>query len=121
MNQIKSTLSRREILKSALLGSTLLSPLISLPVFAHPTASDTGRGLDHHSDFPVNANGDFPSFKYKFSDSEKRTYPGGWAREATVKQFPVSKGLSGVDMLLHPGATRELHWHAIAAEWAFML
>ena len=123
MNPKKSSFSRREILKSALLGSTLLSPLISLPALAHSTApaTRTGSGLDNQPDLPVNANGDFPSFKYKFSDSEKRTYPGGWAREATVKQFPVSKGLAGVDMLLRPGATRELHWHAIAAEWAYML
>jgi oxalate decarboxylase len=123
MNQKNLKPSRREILKSAVLGSALLSPLFSLPVFAHSTAtaSGIGRDLDHQPDPPANVNGDFPSFKYKFTDSEKRSYSGGWAREATVKQFPVSKGLAGVDMLLHPGATRELHWHAIAAEWAFML
>jgi len=60
-------------------------------------------------------------YKYKFSDSEKRSLPGGWAREATVKQFPISEGIAGVDMTLEAGAVRELHWHAIAAEWAFMI
>src|SRR5262245_13613237 len=29
--------------------------------------------------------------------------------------------LSGVHMFLNPGASRELHWHAIAAEWAFII
>jgi oxalate decarboxylase len=28
------------------------------------------------------------------------------------------KGLAGVHMFLNPGGSRELHWHAIAAEWA---
>lgn len=60
-------------------------------------------------------------YKYKFSDSEKRSLPGGWAREATVNQFPISEGISGVDMTLEAGAVRELHWHAIAAEWAYMI
>src|ERR1700756_3374972 len=32
-----------------------------------------------------------------------------------------SKGIAGVSMKLEPGAMRELHWHATAAEWAFVL
>ncbi len=31
------------------------------------------------------------------------------------------KGLAGVHMLLNPGASRELHWHVIAAEWAYLI
>ena len=46
---------------------------------------------------------------------------GGSARQATVKELPVSKGLAGVSMRLNPGGIRELHWHAIAAEWAFVV
>jgi oxalate decarboxylase len=42
------------------------------------------------------------------------------AREATVEQLPISKGIAGVSMGLEPGAMRELHWHATAAEWAFV-
>ena len=45
---------------------------------------------------------------------------GSEAREATVKQLPISKGIAGVSMTLAPGAMRELHWHATAAEWAFV-
>ncbi len=36
-------------------------------------------------------------------------------------QLPISKGIAGVSMKLEPGAMRELHWHATAAEWAFVL
>lgn len=46
---------------------------------------------------------------------------GCWAREANVTEFPVSTGLSGVLMSLKAGALRELHWHANAAEWAFII
>ena len=46
---------------------------------------------------------------------------GGSAKQATIKELPVSKGLAGVSMRLNPGGIRELHWHAIAAEWAFVI
>ena len=45
---------------------------------------------------------------------------GGWSREVTVRELPVSKAIAGVDMRLTAGGVRELHWHT-AAEWAFML
>jgi oxalate decarboxylase len=35
--------------------------------------------------------------------------------------LPISKGIAGVSMKLQPGAMRELHWHATAAEWAFVI
>src|SRR6266496_1673806 len=43
-----------------------------------------------------------------------------YGKEATVKQLPISKGIAGVSMRLEPGAMRELHWHATAAEWAYV-
>ncbi len=46
---------------------------------------------------------------------------GGTAKEATVEEFPVSQSIAGVSMRLNPGAFRELHWHSIAAEWAYVL
>ena len=46
---------------------------------------------------------------------------GGSAKEATVAEFPISQSIAGVSMRLKPGAIRELHWHALAAEWAYML
>ncbi|MDC8104619.1 cupin domain-containing protein [Chryseobacterium sp. B21-037] len=47
--------------------------------------------------------------------------PGGTAKEATVEEFPVSQSIAGVIMRLNPGSFRELHWHSIAAEWAYVL
>ena len=43
----------------------------------------------------------------------------GWAREVTVRNFPMSKAMAGVNMRLPKGAVRELHWH-LPAEWAYV-
>ena len=32
-----------------------------------------------------------PTFKYPFSFANKRVYEGGWSREVTVRELPVSK------------------------------
>ena len=41
--------------------------------------------------------------------------------EATLAEFKPSEHIAGVSMRLKPGAIRELHWHAIAAEWAYVI
>jgi oxalate decarboxylase len=61
-----------------------------------------------------------PTFKYPFSLANKRSYKGGWSREVTVRELPVSKALAGVNMRLTAGGVRELHWHT-AGEWSIML
>ena len=60
------------------------------------------------------------NFKYPFSFANKRTYEGGWSREVTVRELPVSKSIAGVNMRLTAGGVRELHWHT-SAEWAIVL
>jgi oxalate decarboxylase len=62
-----------------------------------------------------------PVFRFAMEDQTGKVTEGGSAKEATVHQLPISKGLAGVSMRLKPGGLRELHWHAIAAEWAFMV
>jgi oxalate decarboxylase len=61
-----------------------------------------------------------PNFKYPFAYANKRVYEGGWSREVTVRELPVSKSMAGVNMRLTAGGVRELHWHT-AGEWAIML
>ncbi len=60
-------------------------------------------------------------FKYDIETSVGWTGEGGSAKEANVSEFPISKSIAGVSMRLKPGGLRELHWHAIAAEWAYMI
>jgi oxalate decarboxylase len=64
--------------------------------------------------------GDVPNLKWPFSLSHNRLQPGGWTRQTTVRELPVSKAIAGVDMRLNPGAIRELHWHK-ENEWSIML
>lgn len=64
--------------------------------------------------------GGVATFKYPFSFSHKRQHEGGWSREVTVRELPISKFIAGVNMRLTAGGIRELHWHA-AAEWGYML
>ena len=60
------------------------------------------------------------AFKYPFSFANKRVYEGGWSREITERELPVSKSMAGVNMRLTAGGVRELHWHT-SGEWAIML
>jgi oxalate decarboxylase len=61
------------------------------------------------------------NFKFDIEDQRGWVGPGGSAKEATAEEFPVSQSIAGVSMRLKPGAIRELHWHALAAEWAYMI
>ena len=64
---------------------------------------------------------ELPSFRYALGAAPTKNYDGGWAKEATALNFPVSEKLAGVLMQLAPGGLRELHWHANAAEWAYVI
>lgn len=69
---------------------------------------------------PSTDRGDFANFWFPFARSHKRIQEGGWARQITVRDLPISTTIAGVNMRLLSGAIRELHWHA-ANEWAIML
>jgi len=62
---------------------------------------------------------DMPEFWASFNNAPRRIQSGGWARQVTQSDFPISTAVSGVNMRLDAGGIRELHWHQ-AAEWAFM-
>src|SRR6185369_15912730 len=70
---------------------------------------------------PALAGKDLPTFKFALEKSEGKAIGNSFGKEATVTQLPISKGIAGVSMRLEPGAMRELHWHATAAEWAFVV
>jgi len=130
-----SGVSRRRFLASSTalattvgaLSTSALGNQAGISVATGNSKSDSGptnAGLDEQNPSsavpPVTDAGSVPVFKYPFSLSHKRLHQGGWSREVTVRELPVSKSMAGVDMRLTAGGIRELHWHA-AAEWAFML
>jgi oxalate decarboxylase len=69
---------------------------------------------------PLLTEKELPQFKFALEKSIGRVMGKNSAKEATVKQLPISKGIAGVSMGLAPGGMRELHWHATAAEWGFV-
>ena len=70
---------------------------------------------------PLLSGKELPTFKFALEKSEGKVIGNSFGKEATVEQLPISKGIAGVSMRLEPGAMRELHWHATAAEWAFVI
>jgi oxalate decarboxylase len=71
-------------------------------------------------DPPATDHGEVETFWNSFSTAHRRIQEGGWSRQVTVEDFPISKDIAGVNMRLTAGGIRELHWHN-AAEWAIML
>ena len=69
---------------------------------------------------PPTDHGEVQTFWSSFSAAHRRIQEGGWSRQVTVEDFPISKDIAGVNMRLTAGGIRELHWHN-AAEWALML
>ena len=69
---------------------------------------------------PITDHGEVQTFWSTFSAAHRRIQEGGWSRQITVEDFPISKEIAGVNMRLTAGGIRELHWHN-AAEWALML
>src|SRR5205807_9139146 len=70
---------------------------------------------------PLLSGKELPSFKFELEKSKGKVAGNSFGKEATVEQLPISKGIAGVSMQLEPRVMRELHWHATAAEWAFVL
>jgi oxalate decarboxylase len=84
------------------------------------------RNLDRERQNPFTVrssasdHGTMPNLKWSFADSHMRIEESGWAREATIRELPISKAMSGVNMRLKSGGVREMHWHK-EAEWSYML
>ncbi len=105
-------ISRRYVLGAAAAGSVIA---------AAATSETLAQGQPPWGPTPpVLAGAQLPSFRFRLGAVTPKSWDGGWAKEATVAEFPVSEKLAGVLMSLAPGALRELHWHANAAEWAYM-
>jgi oxalate decarboxylase len=83
---------------------------------------DAAIGQPPYGPMPPTLQGkELPSLKYALGAAPNIPHDGGWSKEATVQNFPVSEKLAGVLMQLEPGGLRELHWHANAAEWAYVI
>jgi oxalate decarboxylase len=110
----KEGLSRRELFAGAPLAAAgLAAGALGAPLSAVPLSTAAQREQkDHESLLP---------FKYDIEKSAGWSGASGSAKEANVSEFPISESMAGVSMRLKPGGLRELHWHALAAEWAYLI
>jgi len=136
-----SALSRRNFLRHT--AAALAATAAAAPLAAQTLATPQTRDMSHDTHTGVNEKqlgpenkiiedqepdsvfppttdaGGQPPFKYPFAFGHRRVEEGGWTRQVTVRDFPLSKKMAGVEMRLIKGGVRELHWH-VGAEWAFM-
>src|SRR5215471_15726553 len=111
-----SKMQRREFLGAGGLAAVVTAALM------RPGSAEAGDPsfLNNVPD-PLLAGDELPTFKFELEKSRGKVIGNSYGKEATVEQLPISKGIAGVSMKLEPGAMRELHWHATAAEWAFVI
>ena len=106
-------LSRRQMLTAASAVTVGAAVLPSLAASEQPQAYPVGKDPGKHEPLA--------NFKFDLEATTGWVGEAGSAKEATVEEFPASQHIAGVSMRLKPGGIRELHWHAIAAEWAVVL
>jgi oxalate decarboxylase len=113
--KIMAEISRRGLIAAATAAGGLASAAAATNSFAETAEPPFGP-----ASAPL-AGAELPAFRYALGAQAAKSFDGGWAKEATVAEFPVSQKLAGVLMQLAPGGLRELHWHANAAEWAYVI
>ena len=103
-------------------GMQLQSPDHHLPNEKQPLPGNAALDTENPNSVwaPETDNGNVQGFKWSFSLGKKEVDSGGWTRQGTVRDLPVSKTMAGVQMYLEPGGIRELHWH-VESEWAYMI
>jgi quercetin dioxygenase-like cupin family protein len=133
-------LSRRDVLATAAAGAALSATSAGAASFGNPDeppqgainaknpASITDPGpqdpairnqLQSAFTPPATDVGSMPQIWASFNTAPRRIQDGGWARQVTQADFPISTTIASVNMRLTAGGIRELHWHQ-AAEWAYV-
>jgi oxalate decarboxylase len=112
-----SEFQRREFLT----GAAAIAAATTAALVASRRAEAGDPSFMNNVPDPLLADKELPTFKFELEKSKGKVIGGSFGKEATVEQLPISKGIAGVSMKLEPGAMRELHWHATAAEWAFVI
>lgn len=68
---------------------------------------------------PATDHGLIDNLKFSFSDTHMILKPGGWSREITKRELPISDTFALIDMCLSPGV-REMHSHQ-QSEFGYVL
>ncbi|MBV8221625.1 MAG: cupin domain-containing protein, partial [Solirubrobacterales bacterium] len=111
-----SNFPRRDFLK----GSAAFAAGVTAALTATRNAKAGDPSFMNNVPDPLLSGRELPTFKFALERSRGRVVGRSISKEASVTQLPISKGIAGVSMTLGVGDMRELHWHATAAEWAFV-
>ncbi len=82
---------------------------------------DIARDAENHDMLvpPATDHGLIDNLRFSFSDTHMTLKPGGWSREITKRELPISDTFAIVNMCLMPGV-REMHSHQ-QSEFGFVL
>jgi oxalate decarboxylase len=108
-----STMSRRDVFGTFAAGAGGLLAATSAVESAHAAGAAEAT--------PPAETDALPSFRFALGEQKPNSYAGGYFQEASVLEFPASENIAGVLVTLHAGGLRELHWHANATEWAYVI
>ena len=108
-----SDVTRRQFIGSAATAAAVLG--------MNSADASTDFAFKNNVPDPLLSGAELPTFKFELEKTKGKVIGGSSGKESTVEQLPIAKGIAGVSMRLEPGAMRELHWHATAAEWAFVV
>ena len=61
------------------------------------------------------------AFSFEFSKVPRTPLAGGSVRIVDSTTFPISTTIAAAEIIVEPGAMRELHWHPTQDEWSFFL
>jgi oxalate decarboxylase len=112
-----SDIQRRDFLT----GAAALAAATTATLFASRRVEAGDPSFMNNVPDPLLSGKELPTFKFALEKSKGGRVDGkSYSKDANVRQLPISKGIAGVTMGMAPGAMRELHWHATAAEWAFV-
>uniref|UniRef100_D8Q472 Cupin type-1 domain-containing protein n=1 Tax=Schizophyllum commune (strain H4-8 / FGSC 9210) TaxID=578458 RepID=D8Q472_SCHCM len=90
-------------------GTDAFSKAPSKQLYIFPSRGPLGR--DNRSGEPTGRD----------TGSPYEEFAGGKVKTVDASTFKVSKDFSAAEVVLEPGAMRELHWHTSADEWSFFI
>lgn len=123
MTQDLSTNARRRFLGGIAIGAAALAAgrTVAAPTGdAHASGYDVAPAGNFMQTVPRKP-GDPVTFTLSLDRSPVKATSGGWAREVTARQLPLSSNIAGAHLFMNPGGSREMHWHSTAGEWACVL
>ena len=123
MTEGLSATARRRFLGGLALSAATLAASRSATAAAgdgHVIGYDAAPDDDFMKTVPRKS-GDPVSFSMSLDHNPVKATSGGWAREVNARHLPLASGIAGAHLFMNPGGSREMHWHATAAEWAYVL